>query len=102
MRAALAEGKDPEEAFRAVAQAADYSHQAHHSHPELGSRAKTAIEVDRNAAASEAGYATALVRLLTDAKAPEAKSDLLIGAPNERREAFRWVWKHDDNSLKGE
>ena len=81
----------PEEDFKALAQAADYSHQSHNANPEVGSQAKTSIEMDRNAASAEVGYRTALAKLLLDVELSEAKGDLLIGAPADNKE-FGWVW----------
>jgi hypothetical protein len=65
--------------FSLMAQAADYSHQEDHSYPDLAALAKSNVELDRGLGMAEAGYSTALVRLLQ----PEltAKSDVLVGAP---------------------
>jgi hypothetical protein len=65
--------------FSLMAQAADYSHQEDHSYPDLAALAKSNVELDRGLSMAEAGYSTALVRLLQ----PEltAKSDVLVGAP---------------------
>jgi hypothetical protein len=65
--------------FSLMAQAADYSHQEDHSYPDLAALAKSNVELDRGLSMAEAGYSTALVRLLQ----PEltAKSDVLVGVP---------------------
>jgi hypothetical protein len=89
--------------FSLMAQAADYSHQEDHSYPDLAALAKSNVELDRGLGMAEAGYSSALVRLLQ----PEltAKSDVLVGVPavlasGVRSEAepggvapgFGWTW----------
>lgn len=93
--ALVALGESPDDAFQALAKAADYSNRSHHGRPELGRQAKTKIEMDRNAAAVEAGYHTALTKLLRDEQLAEAKSDVLIGMPLRSRPEFHWVWQKD-------
>uniref|UniRef100_A0A383V6D5 Methyltransferase domain-containing protein n=1 Tax=Tetradesmus obliquus TaxID=3088 RepID=A0A383V6D5_TETOB len=86
--------------FSLMAQAADYSHQEDHSYPDLAALAKSNVELDRGLSMAEAGYSTALVRLLQ----PEltAKADVLLGLPaagarqvtaaGSASSAFSWVW----------
>eukprot|EP00873_Tetraselmis_striata_P022515 jgi/Tetstr1/442779/TSEL_030864.t1 len=92
LRSALASGAaPPEEAFADLAQAADFSHESHHARPELAAAAKRVVELDRIAAAAEAGYRTALARLLHHED--DAKTDLLVGVPADSvPDRFGWGW----------
>ncbi len=72
-----------------LAQSADISHSADHSHERQASLAKRVVELDRSAAMREAGYRACLTQLLRPGL-HQFKSDLLVGAPREKA-CFGWM-----------
>jgi hypothetical protein len=76
--------------MRACAQVADIAHapaeqaqlaEALQARAHVAAAAKAAIELDRNAAAEEAGYVTGLFKVLGAAEM--AKNDLIVGVPGQ-------------------
>ena len=91
----LRESIDLEE-FATLATAADLSHADGHGYYEWAEQAKTCIELDRNKAAQDSSYQTALTKLLgVDKDHFVNKSDILVGAPKAKiaSDDFKWPWE---------